>query len=259
MPTPVMLHKKQLTAMLGPVQGLTVLDYGCGTGDFIEILLNQSGTPKYIYAVDSNSEMIGRVSSRFDREIKNGTVIAEVITDPKMLEGKQFDRIICHNVLECIYEKLTFINCFNDLLAEKGIFLLSHHDFDSAIFNSHYKVLTRALVHTFADTQQIWQAHCDGQMGRKIPGLVVHSVFKDTAKVQTIRIVETKFESDQYGYLMADMILSGVKSQFKKKYFESWYQDLKKQSENHEYYFAIDLVVAILGQVEETLSDKYLN
>ena len=85
-------------------------------------------------------------------------VITKTISTPTELKGAKFDNIICHNVLECVDHNLTFINAFKPLLSDKnGIFIRSHHDFDSAIFNSSFKVLTRNLVHHFVDTQQKWQ------------------------------------------------------------------------------------------------------
>lgn len=244
----VMSHKKKLISMLGDTNGCTVLDYGCGRGDFVELLLNVDSKPQLICAVDSSVAMIDVIGSSFTKEINNGIVIAKVVSDPKAIKGQKFSKIICHNVLECIGDKIEFINKFDALLADYGVFLLSHHDFDSSIFNSNHKNLTRELVHCFADTQQDWQEYFDGQMGRKIPGLVSHSVFKDYVTCQTIRIVETEFKPGNYGYLMTDMLLSVAKSRFDANDLKEWYCDLEALDKNNKYYFAIDLVVAIINK-----------
>ncbi|HAT8181798.1 TPA: methyltransferase domain-containing protein [Legionella pneumophila] len=239
-------HKKKLLSMLGDIKGCNVLDYGCGRGDFVALLLNSKNKAQLIYAVDSSSEMIDTINSNFSKEISSGVVITKIVSRPQSLEGQKFDKIICHNVLECLEDKIKFINQFDALLDNNGIFLLSHHDFDSAIFNSSYKEITRKLVHYFSDTQQAWQEHCDGQMGRKIPGLINHSVFKNFATCQTIRIVETEFQPGNYGYLMADMLLSIAESHYDANTIKKWYHDLEVLDKANEYYFAIDLVVATI-------------
>ncbi|HAT8178954.1 TPA: methyltransferase domain-containing protein, partial [Legionella pneumophila] len=132
-------HKKKLLSMLGDIKGCNVLDYGCGRGDFVALLLNSKNKAQLIYAVDSSSEMIDTINSNFSKEISSGVVITKIVSRPQSLEGQKFDKIICHNVLECLEDKIKFINQFDALLDNNGIFLLSHHDFDSAIFNSSYK------------------------------------------------------------------------------------------------------------------------
>ena len=54
------------------------------------------------------------------------------------------------------------------VLAPGGHFLLSNTDFDTLVFNTPDLDLTRALVHTFADTQEPWMDRADGTIGRKL-------------------------------------------------------------------------------------------
>jgi len=50
------------------------------------------------------------------------------------LKSQSFDRVLCHNVLECLNPEryVPIINEVCDLLQDGGIFLLSHMDFASA-------------------------------------------------------------------------------------------------------------------------------
>ncbi len=242
----VITHKKQLIDELGDITNAQILDYGCGAGDFIELLLAMPNQPKAIFAVDSSKNMVEKIQSNFADAIDKGIVIPEICVNPGELHGNQFDKIICHNVLECVDDKIKFINDFDRILTSGGVFVLSHHDFDSAIYNSQYKDLTRKLVHHFADTQQAWQAHCDGQMGRKIPGLIEASVFKNRAICKTWRMVEREFKPGNYGFLMADMLIDGAKAVFDAKDLQLWLEDLELKNRQGEYYFAIDLCVAVL-------------
>lgn len=238
-------HKKQLIAELGNIASQSILDYGCGYGDFIELLLASSSPPKLIVAADSSEKMIQKIQTRFVDEIVSGLVIPVLCDSPNELKRYQFDKIICQNVLECVENKIDFINGFADLLMPKGIFLLSHHDFDSAIYNSNYKELSRELIHHFADTQQAWQTYCDGQMGRKIPGLIASSVFKKHAQCKTWRMIEQTFTPGTYGFLMAEGIIEVAKPAFEEETLSLWPQDLEQKSKHGDYYFAIDLNVCL--------------
>jgi ubiquinone/menaquinone biosynthesis C-methylase UbiE len=241
--TGILDYKKQLIELLGDTTDNYILDYGCGRGDFIELLLNTANKPKQIWAIDSNKEMIDGIQSRFAQEINDGKVIAKIISVPNELDNYKFDKVICQNVLECVEDKLVFINAFKHLIKPSGIIILSHHDFDSAIYNSEFKELSRNLVHQFADSQQEWQKQADGQMGRKIPGLLAKSVFSNHSSCQTFRLVERTFKSGDYGYLMAQMVIDCGKNKFSKQEMLAWLEDLETKDKRSEYYFAIDLVV----------------
>lgn len=117
---------------------------------------------------------------------------------------------------------------------------MSHHDFDSAIYNSNSIDLTRSFIHKFSDTKQAWQKHSDGQIGRKLAGIFHQSDFKNFL-CETIRFVEYHYDEDSYGYHMSQWIASSVKSDFSDEEINEWLNDLKKLSTNNEYYFAIDI------------------
>lgn len=242
----VLAHKIKLLERLGNIKNTRILDYGCGRGDFIKLLLEMKEKPKSIYAVDSQIDMLAHIQQDFAKAIKEERVTFKHCKDPHELSGLQFDKIICQNVLECVDDKIAFINEFDDILANKGTLIISHHDFDSAIYNCTYKENMRALIHHFADTQQAWQTYCDGQMGRKIPGLISSSVFKNNASIETWRIVETEFKPGSYGFLMANMIADVAKIAYDTNVIGAFLNDLKEKNKSQDYYFAIDLVVAVL-------------
>ena len=234
----ILSYKQRIIDQLGNIKDSVILDYGCGRGDFINLLLKSNNKPKLIYAIDSSLDMINHIKHNFPADL----VKPIICKDPQELIGLKFDKIICHNVLECVDDKLKFINAFANLLAANGIAIISHHDFDSSIYNSSNPKLTRKLIHEFADTQQEWQDHSDGQVGRKIPGLIAASIFKEKAKVETWRIVEREFKPGYYGFLLANMIAGFAKP----KEMSLLTEDLLRKCQQHDYYFAIDLVVAIL-------------
>lgn len=240
----ILAHKQKLIDLLGDCENAAILDYGCGKGDFIQLLISRDKKPSCIIAADSSTTMIKSIQDTFAGAINHGIVTPRLTHTPTELKNIQFDKIICHNVLECIDDKLTFINSFKSLLKPNAIFILSHHDFDSAIYNSAYEQLSRDLIHHFADTKQHWQQYSDGQIGRKMSGLINNSVFREYAEHSTWRLVDTAFKPSSYGYLMAHMLIEIGKSQFKDTELKMWLDDLINKSLHNEFYFAIDLVVS---------------
>lgn len=239
------IHKRLIT-YLGSTENLIILDYGCGTGGLIKALLDQTKHPKEIYAVDSDTATIEKVNNAFSKEISRGLIKTNVISDPKQLKGTTFDGIFCHNVLELIDDKEQFVVGLYNLLKPHGMLIISHMDFDSMIYNSTFKELTRKLIHNFADTKQAWMTSVDGQMGRKIPGIINH-VHIAKSEFVTWRYIETTFRDKEYGFLMANLLLETASTNantFDTKELLAWKRDLEEKAKNNDYFFAVDIAVA---------------
>ena len=221
------IHRK-LIQNLGSLQDKSVLDYGCGKGGLIKLLLQH--TPQFIYAVDSDASAIKNIEEIYFEQIRQSQIGIQLVSDPSQLANKKFDKIICHNVLECLDNKENFVKDLYKNLTKNGILIVSHHDFDSAIYNSKYRDLTRNLVHFFSDKGESWQTLCDGQIGRKIPGIFKRAGI-DNAEFETWRIVETSFKEDDYGYLMAKMIFAVAKDNFDQVDLDSWIHDFELKSQ----------------------------
>jgi ubiquinone/menaquinone biosynthesis C-methylase UbiE len=241
------LHKK-LIQSLGSIKDKTILDYGCGRGGIVKLLLEQSTPPAYIYAVDCDVSAIKNIEIVYADAITQCTLGTRVVSNPSELLDqaeqlhKKIDVILCHNVLECIENKERFIQDLYALLKPNGTLLISHHDFDSAVYNSDYRDLTRELVHYFSDTGEAWQTVCDGQIGRKMPGIFKRAGIENAA-FETWRMVETTFNEDDYSHLMANMMLEVARKKFEQGLLDAWMKDLELKAENHDFYFAIDVVV----------------
>lgn len=236
------IHKR-LIDYFGSTENLIILDYGCGTGGLTKALLEQTKHPKEIYAVDSNPVMIEKVNSAFSKDISRGLIKTNVISDPTALKGTQFDGIFCHNVLELIDNKEQFVVTLINLLKPQRTLILSHADFDSMIYNSAFKELTRNLIHNFADTRQTWMASIDGQMGRKIPGIIKRAGIQKSG-FETWRYTETTFHEKDYGFLMANLLLETAGNGFDSKQLLAWKKDLEDKARINDYFFAVDIDMA---------------
>lgn len=60
---------KQLVTHFDSTEGLSIVDYGCGTGGLTRVLLDNFKHPDLIVAVDSDPKMIEKVVSSFSSEI----------------------------------------------------------------------------------------------------------------------------------------------------------------------------------------------
>ena len=134
------------------------------------------------------------------------------------------------------------------LMKANSWLVISHFDFDSAIFYSSDKEFTRTLIHAYADSKGKWQKFSDGQIGRKIPSLLKASDFKNY-RWQVIRLAEEQFSENYYGYLFAQMLLNFGKSIYLGEKLDNWYKNLHASANKDqitEYFFAIDLFISII-------------
>jgi hypothetical protein len=60
--------------------------------------------------------------------------------------------------------------------------------------------------------------------------------------------MERAFVQGSYGHLMASMIITVAKTKFDHTVIKNWHEDLEQLSKSGDYYFAIDLVVAIISK-----------
>lgn len=100
---------EQLISRLGDISGKCLLDYGCGSGDHLKLLLEKSGEHGKITAVDCDKSALDKLKQKYSDYILNGRLIVKECESPETLIEK-FDVCFCHNVLECIDDKVGFIN-----------------------------------------------------------------------------------------------------------------------------------------------------
>lgn len=242
------LHKR-LIDMLGVCNGDTVLDLGCGWGTSLPILLQAVGADGKIIGFDINENSLAISERLFQDAIASKTLelVLGQSNEPLPFKNDSFDKIFCHNVLENVSDKNSFLNECYRVLKPNGVLLLSHFDFDSALYNSSYKDLTRKLVHHFSDfTQSNWQTTSDGQIGRKLKGLIAHSKFKSFA-MHTLMLNEERYKEDQYGFKYSEWAVEGAKKAaiVEQKKLDAWLHDLKELYQSNSYYFSISIMTVV--------------
>jgi len=244
-------HQKMhynLVAKLGVTPGETVLDLGCGWGSSIPNLLRAVGIYGKVIGYDINENYLAIAERVFSEEIKARWLefILGNKSDKLPFEDDCFDRILCHNVIECVPNKDIFINEIYRVLKPNGALVLSHYDFDTGIYNSNYKELTRELIHHYSDYTQDWQEVSDGQVGRKLRSFVAKSKFNDCSASTTV-LTEDHYEEDSYGFKFSQWVIDIARKsgKFQEADLEKWIRDLKQKDKDNSYYFAICLMMII--------------
>ena len=224
--------------------GQTVLDLGCGTGKFLSRIRQKIGRNGYLAGVDRAPELINSASS--NPEAAAELFVQDIDGASLAFPDGRFDRILCHNVIECIVEKPALISECHRCLRPGGKLVLSHHDFDTAVYNSSHKDLTRDIVHCFSDTTQKWQKVSDGQIGRKLGGLIAESPFTHFKRMTHV-LTEYDYAPGAYGFAYSQwaVAIAGQDSRFEQSRLDAWQKDLCELSTKGAYYFSINLMAVV--------------
>jgi ubiquinone/menaquinone biosynthesis C-methylase UbiE len=225
-----------------------VLDLGCGHGHTLLYITQKLGKNGQAIGLDVGERLLAVAERVMKDEISNGKL--ELIKSNASKElpfpNGSFNKIVCHNVIECIPDKINFINeCFR-ILKKNGILVMSHNDFDTQIYNSSFPDLSRKLVHNYCDTEQEWMETSDGMIGRKLSGIFHKTKFKNT-EVKTYMVNNTKFNQFEYGYSSAYNIIDIAKKlkKFKPAELNKWLEDLKKKDKSGDYFYSINIYLIV--------------
>jgi ubiquinone/menaquinone biosynthesis C-methylase UbiE len=93
----------RLFKMIGPLQGLSILEPGCGTGRLTEILARRVGDQGRVVAIDISSKMIDLACRRV--KDRTNVVIQHQALEDLPLQEKGFDLIMCHQVFPHLEDK----------------------------------------------------------------------------------------------------------------------------------------------------------
>ena len=130
----------RLFAETGPLDGLAILEPGCGTGRLTEILARKVGANGHIVALDISPKMVKtarrRVASRQNVEVH----LAEVEAFP--LQESGFDLVLCHQVFPHFEDKEKALKILVSALKPGGKFIIFHFMNLSQINDLHRKAGT---------------------------------------------------------------------------------------------------------------------
>ena len=95
-------------------ESLSILDYGCGTGDHVTYPLARLG--HHVLGVDYHVQSIDEAARRY--RLSN---LAFRVTDIDQLarEGTKYDLVICSEVLEHVHEPLPFLRQIRTMIGNR--------------------------------------------------------------------------------------------------------------------------------------------
>lgn len=119
-----LLNRPALLSILPELNGLDILDAGCGTGWFTDYFVKQGAT---VTGLDVSAEMVERTKTR----VSTANIIQVNLAEPLPLADKTFDLVLSSLTLQYLESwTLTFTE-FNRVLKPNGLFVFSvHHPFE---------------------------------------------------------------------------------------------------------------------------------
>lgn len=157
-----------------------LLDLGCGHGITLAVIADRAtGASLVGLDVDAGSS---RIASSWLQVLgaRHQLAVAD-LSAPLPVADDSVTKIVCHDLLECLAEPSALLAEACRVLRPGGTSVWSHVDYDSAVINGGDRDLTRRIVHAYADYAQSWLTSNDGQMGRKVAGLVGRSPLQRVA------------------------------------------------------------------------------
>jgi SAM-dependent methyltransferase len=163
-----------LAGLLGAGPGDRVVDLGCGTGaSLIEVAPDLRGG--VAVGVDSSAAALARTAGALAPAVAAGAarllLVQADLKGPLPFPDAAFDRVLCHNVLECLPDPEALVAEAGRVLRPGGRLVLGHSDYDTLVFASEDLDLTRRLVRAYCDAQQPWMDAVDGTIGRRLAAI----------------------------------------------------------------------------------------
>jgi SAM-dependent methyltransferase len=199
-----------LAGLLDAHSGERIVDFGCGTGDALQVIAERVAVA--VIGLDFSSAALRTAARALGRLPGVGLLLVQAdLTDPVSLVDTSVDRVLCHNVLECLSQPAALVSEAHRVLRPGGRLVLSHSDFDTLVFASEDLELTRRLVRSYCDTQQDWMESVDGTIGRRLVDIVGRSQMQ-IVDVQARVNLSLRFQPGELGYAYAQNLAGALQA-----------------------------------------------
>ena len=131
---------ERLFSATGPLDGLRLLEPGCGTGRLTEVLAGKVGAHGRVVAMDISPQMVAAARQRLTR-FKNVDLRLGSVESMAKLIGL-FDQIICHQVFPHFIDQAAALKILVRLLKPGGRLVISHFISVAEINDVHRKAGT---------------------------------------------------------------------------------------------------------------------
>ena len=103
--------------------GKRILDYGCGDGSFLAMLMSSPATPRTAIGAEIHPELVADCQARFSALPGLSFILNDELESAEQVGA--FDAVICMEVLEHVIQVEPLIERFDRLLAPGGSLLVS--------------------------------------------------------------------------------------------------------------------------------------
>jgi SAM-dependent methyltransferase len=235
-----------LAGLLAAAPGDQVVDLGCGTGGSLRVLVPALRGGLAV-GVDLAGPVLRAAAGKL-RPLGRAYLLRANLRRPLPFAAASVDRVLCHNVLECLPDPDALVAETWRVLRPGGRLVLSHSDYDTLLFASEDLALTRRLTRAYCDTQQDWMDAVDGTIGRRLVGIVGRSPL-EVVDVQARVNLSRTFQPGELGHGYAHNLAAVLRSsgQGDPAELDGWLAGLGRLAERGAFLFSLNdyAVVAV--------------
>jgi SAM-dependent methyltransferase len=191
------LHE-YLAAAVQPEPGQRIVDLGCGAGRTLAELARREPAAK-LTGVDRDTEDLRLAASSVGAASEPLALVDTDLRRPLPFDDGWFDAAVCSDVLESLPKPRSFLSECERILRPGGCLVLAHPDYETLVYASSFRELTRRMVQAYAQTQQPWQDAVDGQLGRELLG-IVRTTSLEVVGFECFVRLSTRFAVGELGY-----------------------------------------------------------
>lgn len=156
------------------VEGLSVVDYGCGPGHLAMEIARRVGKSGQVWGLDINEEFISRTRARALDQGLEARVNTELMEGEELpLADASVDRVLCKNVLEYVPDPDATVREFRRVLHPGGLAHVTDSDWGSLIVEPLERGRVSALMAAAA------VAFRTPLIGRRLYGIFRRAGFED--------------------------------------------------------------------------------
>jgi ubiquinone/menaquinone biosynthesis C-methylase UbiE len=217
-------------------RGSHVLDVGCGTGANAFALAERLQGDCRITGVDNSEAMLAiarhnlsETSFQEKLDFRNGDVHHLDFPDA------HFDAAMIIQVLEYSKQPVELLLEVRRVLKPNGKLFLADTDWDTIVWNSDDKELTRQIVLGWSDHE------ADGWQGRRLLELMKRADYRGI-RGDIYPIIDYSFGENDYSYIVTKIITDYLirSEKMTLNQLESWMENLKQKDANGHFYFSLN-------------------
>ena len=222
------------------LQSASLCDLGCGSGG--TLVAAASAPSLRLAGIDRDARAVSDAFANLDGS--DVDLVVGELSERLPWADATFDRVVCHNVLECLIDPADLIEEAGRVLVSGGIAVWSHIDFAGFIVAADDEMGNRAVLDAYAYLPQPWMDHAEPRMGRLLPGLIASSSLDVTAVEVHNRVFTEMAGDDEARVLEIDHALrTAQEPRLGEAAIDAWRADLDGRAATGGFFFTEPTVI----------------